>query len=208
MEQQAAPSRAAVQAGETPTLVRSHAPQPRRAAQVKKINPFAKDSVTGRLNYMALRPHLLDGDLLLFRPKGIHAQWRRLKDGATEHIGIVARWGERVMVFEETANGVIARPLSPRLEAYVGQVELYKPHPSHKLSSPQRLQARDELLARLTAKPSWRQWLSPQADGVELAMAVYQRADAALVPPDAEAGHSVARTLLRAPQLARVGLLK
>lgn len=191
-------------------MIRSRPPKGRRAADVKKINPYAKDPVTGRLNYMALRPHLLDGDLLLFRPRGLQAHWRKLKDGASDHLGLVARWGERIMVFEECASGVVARPLSGRLETYAGTVELFKPQPQLKLTGEQRSRARDELLARLSAKPDWRQWLSPAADGVDLTLAVYGSALVTLVPPALADDNKLtaAQALARAPQLARVGLLK
>ncbi|UTA47863.1 tRNA (adenine(58)-N(1))-methyltransferase non-catalytic subunit TRM6 [Simiduia sp. 21SJ11W-1] len=208
MEQQAAVTRAAVRAGEAPTQIRSRSIQPRRAAQVKKINPYAKDPVTGCLNYMALRPQLLDGDIILFRAQGLQAKWRRLKEGDADHLGLVGRWGARVMVFEDTACGVIARPLSARLEAYTGQVELYKPNPVNKMSAHQRELASTELLARMGNKLSWRQWFEPEACGVSLAEAVYTRAALPLTPPAPELGQSVAQCLVQAPQLVRVGRLK
>ncbi|MBB3169745.1 hypothetical protein [Simiduia aestuariiviva] len=210
MEQRAEPARAAVVPGADPTLIRSRAPGQRRAAQVKKINPFAKDPVTGCLNYMALRPHLLDGDVLLFRPRGWLAHWRRLNGGAAEHLGLIARWGDRVMVFEQTATGVNARLLSACLEDFSGSVELYKAKPSLKMSASQRQLARAHLLSGLTARPGWRERLAPEVDGVELALAAYQCANLPLLPPepDPEATLSAARALVRAPQLARVGPLK
>ncbi len=82
--------------------------------------------------YNEVRKQIKDGDVLLYKGKGIFTsgivptlvQW--VTDSPYAHAGIAARWNDRLMVIEAIGRGVITNPISRSLERYKATVEWFQ----------------------------------------------------------------------------------
>ncbi len=78
----------------------------------------------GERRYAEVRPEIQDGDVLLFQGRRLLSYAIRWVTGSQySHAGVVARWGERLMVLEADEAGVIAVPISRCVQTYYGGVE-------------------------------------------------------------------------------------
>lgn len=96
-----------------------------------------------RTSYSKVRDDIKDCDILLYQ--GTH--WmsrliRKLTKSPYSHAGIVAWWGNRLMVLEATGKGVYPVTLSQNLSHYKGEVHLYTLKEEYDVS----LQVRDRML--------------------------------------------------------------
>lgn len=80
------------------------------------------------LNYQDVRKTMKDGDVLMFKGKGL-LSWLIKKKTNSEysHAGIVAWWNDRLMVLEAVGKGLKATPISYNLTKYVGGFDYYRP---------------------------------------------------------------------------------
>jgi len=73
-----------------------------------------------------LRKTIKDADIVLFRGRDpLSRVIRRVTRSHYSHAGIVARWGEYVMVLEAKGAGVVASRLSHVVDKYHGRVDLF-----------------------------------------------------------------------------------
>jgi hypothetical protein len=78
------------------------------------------------MDYVELRDSVKDGDLVLFKGRHIVSRIIAWVTGSKyTHSGIVAWWGERVMLLEATVGGVKARLMSTAVGEYSGKADLY-----------------------------------------------------------------------------------
>ncbi len=83
------------------------------------------------LKYHEARKHIKDGDILLYKGKGLFrsgfiptlVQW--VTRSPYSHAGIAAWWNDRLMVIEAIGSGVIVNPVSLSLERYRATVEWF-----------------------------------------------------------------------------------
>lgn len=91
------------------------------------------------LNYQKHRQSFKDGDILLFCGKGPLSWIIRWKTKSVySHAGIVAWWGERLMVLEAIGKGVIASPISQALQHYHGGFDYFALKETTPISQEQR----------------------------------------------------------------------
>lgn len=77
--------------------------------------------------YEEYRSQMRNGDILLFKGKGWLSEIIKWKTGsAYSHAGLVAWWGERLMVLEAVGAGVRATPISYNLEKYKGGIDYFR----------------------------------------------------------------------------------
>lgn len=77
--------------------------------------------------YQQYRSDMKDGDVLLFKGKGLLSSIIKWKtDSAYSHAGIVLWWNERLMVLEAVGRGVMATPISYNLNKYQGGIDYYR----------------------------------------------------------------------------------
>lgn len=77
--------------------------------------------------YEEYRPHMRNGDVLLFKGKGLLSEIIKWKTGsAYSHAGLVAWWGDRLMVLEAVGAGVRATPISYNLKKYQGGIDYFR----------------------------------------------------------------------------------
>jgi len=82
--------------------------------------------------YKEVRNQIKDGDILLYKGKGIFTsgfvptlvQW--VTGSPYAHAGIAAWWNDRLMIIEAIGSGVIANPISLSLERYKATVEWFQ----------------------------------------------------------------------------------
>ena len=85
------------------------------------------------LNYAAARREICDGDLLLFRPRGL--VWRAIAvAGRSEytHAAMAGWWGNRLMNVEMTSGGGRAQLLSNIVGQWPGVVDVYQANAEHR----------------------------------------------------------------------------
>ncbi|MBT1065953.1 hypothetical protein KJY73_20430 [Bowmanella sp. Y26] len=106
-----------------------------------------------KLDYAAIRPHMQDGDILLFGGTNAFSRlirWACKSDYS--HAGIVAWWGERLMVLEAKGPGVVASPISDNLCHYPGNIDYFRLTPEHALDNAARKKMLDFALLQLGKK--------------------------------------------------------
>ena len=80
------------------------------------------------LNYDDIRSDMKDGDVLMFKGTGWLSSLIKSKTNSVySHAGIVAWWGDRLMVLEAVGKGLEARPISYNLKKYEGGFDYYRP---------------------------------------------------------------------------------
>jgi hypothetical protein len=76
------------------------------------------------LNYDKVRATIKDGDVLLYKGKGILSWFiKKLSRSEYSHSGIVAWWNDRLIVMEAIRKGVVVTSLSRNVAHYHGDVE-------------------------------------------------------------------------------------
>jgi len=89
--------------------------------------------------YNKYRSQFKDGDILMFKGKGIVSTIIKWKTKSPySHAGIVAWWNERLMVLEAVGKGVEARPISYLLKHYDGGFDYYRPKKDTGINNDQR----------------------------------------------------------------------
>jgi len=82
---------------------------------------------SNQIHYQDYRKDFKDGDILMFKGKGLFSWMIRWKTKSEySHAGIVAWWNDRLMVLEAVGKGVVARPISYSLKHYHGSFDYYK----------------------------------------------------------------------------------
>jgi hypothetical protein len=77
--------------------------------------------------YHEFRAQMRDADVLLFKGSGWVSNIIKWKTkSAYSHAGLVAWWGDRLMVLEAVGNGVRATPISYNLQKYSGGIDYYR----------------------------------------------------------------------------------
>jgi hypothetical protein len=77
--------------------------------------------------YAHARPHIQDGDILLWRGRYLGSRiFRFLTDSPFSHAAIAARWDDRLLVLQAEWSGVQAVPLSRTVKHYNGLVAWYR----------------------------------------------------------------------------------
>lgn len=77
--------------------------------------------------YEEYRAQMRNGDILLFKGKGWLSEIIKWKTGsAYSHAGLVAWWGDRLMVLEAVGAGVRATPISYNLKKYKGGIDYFR----------------------------------------------------------------------------------
>ncbi len=88
------------------------------------------DAPMDRANYQDLRSQIRTGDLLLFRGDyTLSHVIERLSDSPYSHIGILARWKDRVIAFQADTRGVEILPASRMVCRYKGKVDWWSCKP-------------------------------------------------------------------------------
>ena len=78
-------------------------------------------------HYSKVRPHIQDGDVLLWRGHYVISTVFRLATGSWyTHAAIAVWWGERLMILQAEPAGLQAVPLSNTVKRYDGLVDWYK----------------------------------------------------------------------------------
>lgn len=106
-----------------------------------------------QLEYASIRAQMQDGDILLFGGSSAFSRlirWASKSDYS--HAGIVAWWGERLMVLEAKGPGVVASPISDNLCHYPGNIDYFRLKPEHTLDLPARKKMLDFALLQLGKK--------------------------------------------------------
>lgn len=76
--------------------------------------------------YYAFRDKIKDGDILLYKGKGLLSKAiRLLTKSEYSHAGIAVWWNYRLMVLEAVGKGVVLTPMSKNLEHYKGSVHWF-----------------------------------------------------------------------------------
>ena len=106
------------------------------------------------MRYCEARPLLADGDVLLFRSRGLI--WSLIAVGGRScytHAAMAGRWRRRVMCVEMTGGGGRAQALSNLVEQWPGKIDVYR---AKGIPSVKRLRALDYMID-VTARPygSW-----------------------------------------------------
>jgi hypothetical protein len=79
-----------------------------------------------KARYEEIRLQIKDGDVFLYRGKGIVPRMIRwLTHSTYSHAGVAAWWNERLMVMEAVMRGVRVTPLSRNLFQHKGSVEWF-----------------------------------------------------------------------------------
>lgn len=77
--------------------------------------------------YHKFRAEMRDADVLLFKGRGWVSNIIKWKtQSAYSHAGLVAWWGDRLMVLEAVGNGVRATPISYNLKKYKGGIDYFR----------------------------------------------------------------------------------
>ena len=77
--------------------------------------------------YEQYRAQMRDIDILLFKGNGWVSKIIKWKtQSAYSHAGLIAWWGERLMVLEAVGSGVRATPISYNLNKYEGGIDYYR----------------------------------------------------------------------------------
>jgi len=79
-----------------------------------------------RTRYDVIRPHIKNGDVLMFKGKyrsSFFIQWST--KSVYSHAGIAVWWNKRLMVMEAVEEGVRIIPLSRKIESYRGNIEWF-----------------------------------------------------------------------------------
>jgi len=94
------------------------------------------------MNYHYLRYDIKDGDVLLYKGKGLLSKAiRLLTKSEYSHAGVAVWWHYRLMVLEAVGKGVVLTPMSKNLKHYKGTVHWFT---SKKfISQPKRLRMID-----------------------------------------------------------------
>ena len=80
------------------------------------------------IRYQDCRESLADGDVLLFKGKGIISWLIQRRTGSPySHAGIIAWWNDRLMVLEATSGGITAMTLSQRIQSEQGRIDYFQP---------------------------------------------------------------------------------
>lgn len=80
--------------------------------------------MASKVNYQDYRAQMQDGDILLFKGQGPLSSIIKWKTNSSySHAGIVAWWGDRLMVLEACGGGVRATPISYNLKSYKGDID-------------------------------------------------------------------------------------
>jgi hypothetical protein len=78
-------------------------------------------------HYLKVRPHIQDGDVLLWRGHYAISTVFRLATGSWyTHAAIAVWWGDRLMILQAEPVGLQAVPLSSTVKRYDGLVDWYK----------------------------------------------------------------------------------
>ena len=81
----------------------------------------------GSQEYSAVRESIRTGDVLLFRGTSLMSRVIRWgSDSVYSHAGFTAWWGGRLLVFQSTGRGAEVLPASAAVDAYDGQVDLFR----------------------------------------------------------------------------------
>ncbi len=84
------------------------------------------DMETRKARYEEIRLQIKDGDVLLYRGKGIITRMIRwVTHSEYSHAGIAVWWNERLMVMEAVMKGVRISPLSRNIYQHKGNVEWF-----------------------------------------------------------------------------------
>ena len=79
------------------------------------------------VSYQKCRAQMRDMDVLLFKGNGWVSNIIKWKTkSAYSHAGLVAWWGDRLMVLEAVGNGVRATPISYNLTKYKGGIDYFR----------------------------------------------------------------------------------
>jgi hypothetical protein len=103
------------------------------------------------LNYADARREIRDGDLLLFRPRGL--VWRAIAVAGRSdytHAAMAGWWGDRLMNVEMTSGGGRSQLLSNIVEQWPGVIDVYQANAEHRRFS--RRKALAAMIA-ITGKP-------------------------------------------------------
>lgn len=106
-----------------------------------------------KLDYAQVRQTMQDGDILLFGGTNAFSRlirWACKSDYS--HAGIVAWWGERLMVLEAKGPGVVASPISDNLCHYAGNIDYFRLRPEQALDPAARKKMLDFALLQLGKK--------------------------------------------------------
>ena len=77
--------------------------------------------------YLECRSQMRNGDVLLFKGNSWLSKIIKWKTkSAYSHAGLVAWWGDRLMVLEAVGSGVLATPISYNLQKYSGGIDYYR----------------------------------------------------------------------------------
>lgn len=78
------------------------------------------------IRYGGVRDDILNGDVLLYKGKGI-ISWliKKITRSEYSHAGLAVWWNDRLMVMEAVGKGVVVTPLSTNIENYHGDVDWY-----------------------------------------------------------------------------------
>lgn len=110
--------------------------------------------------YSSQRRDIRDGDIILFRGRNLVSRLiRAITRSPYSHAGIVAWWGDRLMVLEAIGVGVVASRLSHVVERYNGRAELWTSNDELLVARGQQLD-RDRLIntARLHLGKQYATW--------------------------------------------------
>ena len=78
------------------------------------------------VEYEASRPHIQNGDVLLYRGRSWASRLVRWSTRARySHAGLAVWWNDRLMVMEAVGKGVVVSPLSKNVRTYHGSVEWF-----------------------------------------------------------------------------------
>lgn len=97
---------------------------PATAVEGQKVERKPESEI--RIRYDLIRPHIKNGDVLMFKGKYRSSFLiKRLTESSYSHAGIAVWWNKRLMVMEAVEEGVRIIPLSRKIERYKGEVEWF-----------------------------------------------------------------------------------
>jgi hypothetical protein len=95
-----------------------------KAGEKEKVRQKQESGIN--LRYGLVRPHIKNGDVLMFKGKyrsSFLIRW--LTKSAYSHAGIAVWWNERLMIMEAVMRGVRVTPLSRNIHQHKGNVEWF-----------------------------------------------------------------------------------